>query len=325
MLSRQLDETRARQDVGQLTRTDVAQSQASAAQDRAQFFATAQAALANARAAYNAVVGQYPGELAAEPPIASLLPASVDAAFDAAEQNSPQLAQARDAEIASAARLAEAKAQALPSVSLQGSYAFTGGSTTIQGLFAIFSTRGGPFSNYTHDATISATITAPISTGGLTSSEIRQAAELDNANRVGVDAARRQMLQAVATAWNQLLGARANLAADAEAVKADSVAFDGVRAEARLGLRTVLDVLNAQQELASSQLSLVSARHDEYVAEAAVLAATGVLSARTLIPTQPLYDPKANFDRVRHAPGWTPWEPMLEVIDQLGAPRAPLP
>lgn len=323
VLSRQLEETSARFEVGEVTRTDTAQAQARLAQARSQA-ASAQANLAVARAAYAAVVGQNPAELAPEPPIAQLLPASVDAAFDAAEAGSPQLRQADYVEEASAARLAEAKAQNLPTVSLRGSFGYNGGSSSISGPFGGASSGGGPFSNYARAASVAATVTQPLFTGGMNSSQIRQAAEQDNVNRIGVETARRQVLQAVAQAWNQLLGARASLTADEEQVKADAVAYEGTREEQQVGLRTTLDVLNAQQELETSQLALVSARHDEYVAAAAVLAATGSLDAKDLLPTEPLYDPKANFDQVRHAPGWVPWESALDALDHLGSP-APTP
>jgi outer membrane protein len=323
VLTRQRDETQARFDVGQLTRTDVSQAEARLAQAKAQL-ATAQATLAVARAGYAAVVGQNPGDLEPEPPIAPLLPPTVDAAFDAAERANPQLLQASYAEQASAARLAEAKSQTRPSVALRGSVGYNGGSSSISGQFASFGSGGGPFSNYTRDVTVSATITQPIFTGGLTSSEIRQAAETDNVNRINVEGARRQVLQAVSQAWNQLLGARANVAADEAQVKANTVAFEGVREEQKVGLRTILDVLNAEQELENSQLALVGARHDEYVAAAAVLAATGALEARALTPGEALYDPKANLEKVRHGVGWTPWEGVVGAVDHLGAP-APTP
>jgi outer membrane protein len=91
-----------------------------------------------------------------------------------------------------------------------------------------------------------------------------------------------------------------------------------------VGLRTTLDVLNAQQELETSELALVGARHDEYVAAAAVLAAMGQLEAKDLIPNEARYDPKVNFDKVRHAIGWVPWEGVVEALDRLGSP-APTP
>ncbi len=319
VLSRQLAETQARFDAGQLTRTDVAQSEARLALARSQL-ATAQSALAQARAVYAAVVGQNPGELAPEPPIAPLLPASIDAAFDAAERDNPQLRQAAAAEQAAAARLAEAKAQMRPTVSLSGQYGYV---SQQQGISGGFNGAAGVTQSEL-GGSVTARVDVPIFTGGMNASRVRQAAEQDNVARIGVESARRQVLQAVSQAWNQLLGARASLAADAEQVKSDTVAFEGVREEQKVGLRTVLDVLNAQQELETSQLQLVGARRDEYVAAAAVLAATGALEARALVPDAPRYDPKANYDKVRHAPGWVPWEGAIHAIDRAAGP-APTP
>jgi outer membrane protein len=317
VLAAQLDETKARFDVGQLTQTDLSQSQARLAQARAQL-AASQSTLSQARAAYAAVVGQQPGELAPEPPIAAQLPPGIDAAFDAAERDNPDIRQAVDVERASAARLAEAKSQTRPNVVLSGQYGYVaqeegvaaGGFNTGAGLYE--SQLGG---------SVTATVNVPLYTGGMTSSQIRQAAERDNVNRDAIETARRQAMQAVSQAWSQLLGARASRAADEEQVKSDTVALEGVRAEEKVGLRTILDVLNAQQELETSQLALVGARHDEYVAAADVLAAVGVLDAKNLVPDTRLYDPKANFDKVRHAPGWAPWEDAVGALDQVGAPR----
>ena len=278
VLARQLEETTAKFDAGVLTRTDVAQSQARLAQARSQL-ATAQSTLAQDRAVYAAVVGQNPGELAPEPPIAGLLPPNVDAAFDAAERDNPQLRQAVYAEQSSAAQLAQAKAQMRPTVSVQGQYGYIGQLSSSGGI--------GPSATFLESevgGVLSANINVPVFTGGLNASEIRQAAEQDNVSRIGVEAARRTVLQAVSQGWNQLLGARASLVADEEQVRSDTVAYEGVREEQKVGLRTILDVLNAQQELEQSQLALVGARHDEYVAAAAVLAAMGALDAKDLIP-----------------------------------------
>jgi outer membrane protein len=316
VLQRQYEETSARFEAGQLTRTDVAQAEARLALARSQL-ATVQSVLAQARAAYTAVVGQNPAELAPEPPIASLLPPSVDAAFDAAEAGNPQIRQATAAEQAAAARLAEAKAQRRPTVALNGQYGYVG---QTQGVTAGgFNQSVGLFESQL-GGTISAQVTVPISNGGLYASDIRQAAEQDNVRRIQIEGARRDVLQQVSQAWNQLLGARASLTADEQQVKSNEVAFEGVRQEQKVGLRTILDVLNAQQELERSQLLLVGDRHDEYVAAAAVLAATGALEAGTLIPGAPRYDPEANFDKVRHAPGWVPWEGAVHAIDRVGAP-----
>ena len=322
VLARQLEETSARFDAGQLTRTDVAQSQARLALARSQLAAAA-STLAVARAGYAAVVGQNPGELAPEPPIAPLLPATVDAAFDAAERDNPQLRQADDAEQAAAARLAETKAALRPNVSVSGQYGYVSQQEGVSSAGS-FNQSVGLFESQL-GGSVTATVNVPIYNGGLYASQIRQAAERDNVARIGVESARRQVLQAVSQAWNQLLGARASLAADEEQVKSDTVAFEGVREEQKVGLRTILDVLNAQQELETSQIQLVGARHDEYVAAAAVLAATGALEAKALIPDQARYDPDANFDRIRrdHA---VPWEGAVHAIDHLGAPEpTPMP
>jgi outer membrane protein len=328
VLARQLTETSAKFDAGTLTRTDLAQSQARLAQARSQL-AAAQATLAEARAAYVAVVGQNPGELAPEPPIAPLLPLDVDAAFDAAERDNPQIRQADFVEQGDAARLAAAKAQTRPTASVSAQVGYVGeqeaiSSSASSGLAGsassgLNSSSLGALETET-GGSITANVNIPIFTGGMTSSQIRQAAEVDNVARIGVESARRQVLQAVSQAWNQLLGARASLTADEEQVKSDTVAFEGVREEQKVGLRTVLDVLNAQFELEQSQLALVGARHDEYVAAAGVLAAMGALEARTLVPDAPRYDPTANFNKVRHAPGWVPWEKALDALDRVGAP-----
>ncbi|HEY3798389.1 MAG TPA: TolC family outer membrane protein [Caulobacteraceae bacterium] len=318
VLQHQLDETTARFNAGQLTQTDVSQSEARLALAKSQL-AGAQATLAEDRAAYVAVVGQAPGELAPEPSLDGLMPLSVDTAFDAAESGSPAMRQARAAEVATAARLAEAKAQTRPSVSLTGSVGYQGSQTGLGGTSG-FSSQAASLESET-GVSVGVSAQAPLFTGGLYASEIRQAAEQDNAAEIGVETARRQADQTVAQAWNQLLGARASLAADQEQVKADTTALEGVRQEEGVGLRTILDVLNAQQELETSQLALVGARRDAYVAEAGVLAAVGALDAKALSPAAPLYDPKANYDKVRHAPGWVPWERGVAALDHIGAPE----
>ena len=309
VLKRQLEESKARFDVGELTRTDVAQTQARLAAAQATL-ASAQAQLAISRANYDSVVGQNAGELAPEPPLTKLLPPTVDQAFDAAERDNPQLRQADYTEQGSAARVAAAKAQTRPSVSLRGALGYNGGSTA----------GGSPFVDYSRDISGSAVVTVPLFTGGLTSSQIRQAAERNSVDRIGIEGVRRQVLLQISQAWNQLLGARANLVSNEEQVKAAGIAYEGTRQEAQVGLRTTLDVLNQEQELRNAELALVNARHDEYVAGAAVLAAMGALDARALTTGVPIYDPKANFDNVRHAFGWVPWEGAVEGIDRVGAP-----
>ncbi len=310
LLQRQLDESQARFAVGEITRTDVAQTQARVAAARAQL-STSQAQLATSRAEYTAIVGQNPGDLSPEPSLAALLPPGVDQAFAAAEHNNPQIRQQDYTEQASAARVAAAKAQTRPTFSLQASLGYGGGNLGPR----------TPFANYGHALSATAVATLPLFTGGLTSSQIRQAAEANNVDRIGIETQRRQVLFQVSQAWNQLLGSRATLLANEEEVRAANIAFEGTRQEAQVGLRTTLDVLITEQDLGNAQLALVNSRHDEYVAATSLLAAMGGLRVQDFAPGVPIYDSTANFDRVRHAVGWTPWDPAVAAIDRLGAPR----
>lgn len=309
VLQRQLDEAQARFEVGEITRTDVAQSQARLAGARAAR-ASAEAQLAISRANYAAAVGQNPTELAQEPSLGDLLPQTVDQAFAQAQVSSPQLRAADYSEQASRARLALAKAQRLPSVSAQASVGYDNLDTG----------RSVPFDDYDRTVVARAVVTLPLFSGGLVSSQIRQAAELNNADRIAVEGARRAVLQQVSQAWNGLIGSRENVIANQEQVRATQVAFEGVRQEQQVGLRTTLDVLNAEQELRNAELALVNARHDEYVSAAALLAAMGVLDTPRLAQVTP-YDPDASARKAVRAFGWVPWEPAVEAIDHVGVRR----
>ena len=310
LLARQLEEARLRFAAGEVTRTDVAQTEARTAAARSQL-ASAQAQLGDARASYAAVVGQNPAQLAPEPSLAKWLPATLEQAMATAERNSPQVRQSDFAEQASAARVAAAKSQTRPSLSLQANLGYFGGGYG----------RATPFANYSRNLSAEAVATFPLFTGGLTSSQVRQAAENNNVDRIAIESTRRQVLLNVSRAWNALLGSRASLVASQDQVRAANVAFEGAREEEQAGLRTTLDVLISEQDLGSAELSLVNARHDEYVAASSLLAAMGELYVGDLASGTPAYDPKTNFRRVTHAPGWVPWQPVVAGVDQLGAPR----
>ena len=307
VLQRALEEAQARFDVGEITRTDVAQAEArlSAAQAA---LAQAQAQLSISRANYAAAVGQNPTDLAPEPPMAPLLPATVEQAFDSAENNNAQLRAAEYTEQGSRARLAAAKADRLPSLAATGGLSLSG--------------RLDPFEPkaYSRTTTVGARLSVPIFTGGLTSSRIRAAAERNNADRISVETARRAALQQTTQAWSQTLAARAGVTSNDAQVRATRIAAEGTREEQRVGLRTTLDVLNAEQEYRNAQLAYVSAQRDEYVAGAALLAAAGQLDARYFSQVTP-YDPAANARKVSRSFGWVPWEPVIEAVDSVGVPR----
>jgi outer membrane protein len=304
LLKSQLNENQSRFDVGDVTRTDVAQSQSRLAGAEAGL-ASAKAQLEVDRATYAALVGHNPVDLAPEPPLDYLMPANVDDAFTSAEQNSPQLRAQEYAEQASRARIAEARAGRMPNVSFQA----TGGydSAPIE-----------PFhgSLYHRDATATFNVTVPLFTGGATTSRIRQAIEQNNGDRITIETQRRLVLQSITSNWNQLLAARANIGATDQQVHAAEVAFAGMHEEQRVGLRSTLDVLIAAQDLNSARLSQAAARHDAYVATSNILAVVGRLEARNLIPSTPQYDPKANFRHLRMTWGWVPWEEPIGLIDR---------
>jgi outer membrane protein len=121
----------------------------------------------------------------------------------------------------------------------------------------------------------------------------------------------------VTQAWNQLVAARSNITSNTEAVRAAEIAAEGTKQELDVGLRTTIDVLNADIVLRNAQLSLISSRHDEYVSAANLLVAMGRLEAKDLIPTAPQYDPTRNLRKVHFAIGWVPWEEPIGVADRF--------
>lgn len=308
VLRRQLEESQARFDVGEVTRTDVAQSQARLSQAEALLQQTV-AQVAITRASYAAIVGQNPGELAPEPSLAYLLPSDPDQAFEIAEDHSPQLRAQIYAEQASRARVAGARAERMPTVSGQVSFGFDRGPVR-------------PFEPdlYLRGTTATITASVPLFSGGLVSSRVRQAVERNTADRITVEGVRRNVLQNVTQFWSQLLAARANIASSEEQVRAARIAAEGTRQEQQVGLRTTIDVLNAEQELRQAELNQVSSRRDEYVAAANVLAVMGRLDAENLVPTVPAYDPARNFRKLRITWGWVPWEEPISVIDRFATP-----
>ena len=313
VLVRQLQESQARFDVGEITRTDVAQSQARLAQAQA-LLQNAVAQLAITRSGYATLVGQSPGELAPEPSLAYLLPTDPDQAFQVAEQNNPQLRAQQFAEQASRARVAGARADRMPNVNATGSYGFSGP--------AIPDRPADAFERNLFSRGVSATVqvSVPLFTGGLNSSRVRAAVERNNVDRITTDGVRRNVLQGVTQFWSQLIAARANITSSEEQVRAARIAAEGTRQEQQVGLRTTIDVLNAEQELRQAELNQVSARRDEYVAAANVLATMGRLEARNLTPATPQYDAAKNFRKLRMTWGWVPWEEPISILDRVATP-----
>lgn len=305
ILQSQLDDATARRKAGEVTRTDVEQSEAQLDTARATL-SLAQGQLQVSRAEYFAVVGQNPGTLAPEPPLPGL-PSTIDEAFETAEANSATLRQVEIAESGSAARIAQAKAAYRPTVELAATYGYTGD-------LAPFSVR-----NEDRAVTVGAVVTIPLLTAGVADSQVRKAIEQNNSDRINIEAARRSVLQAVSNAWNAALANRSAAESDERAVEVAREYFSDTEEEYRVGQRSTLDVLVAEQTLRNAEITLAQAEHDSYLGQAALLGAIGRLEATNLVKDIPLYDPAEAFRKVR-LKGAAPWEGLIAGLDGLGAP-----
>jgi outer membrane protein len=152
-----------------------------------------------------------------------------------------------------------------------------------------------------YSAQVIGQLSVPIYQGGAEYSAIRQAKETLGQKRIDLDTARDQVRQGVVQSWGQLDAAKANIEATQAQVQASEIALNGVREEARVGQRTTLDVLNAQQELVNARVSLVSAQRDRVVASYTLLASVGRLSPQTLGLRVPVYDAQVHYHQVRDA------------------------
>ncbi len=305
VLQRQLEESNARFEVGEITRTDVAQSEARLAQSEADL-AVSEAQLSVSRAAFAAVVGQAPGTLEPTPALPPA-PTDFEQALDIGLIENPALVSAALDLRAAEARLAQTRAEYRPSVGLSASYGNTFESLTNLDL-----------SDSTRSFQAGVSLSVPLYNGGLRGAQVAQSLEASNIAQIAIEGERRNVLQAISTAYAQVVSARSTLLAGDEAVRAATVAAEGVRQEAQVGLRTTLDVLNQELELRAAQVTLANARRNEYVAQSALLAAMGRLSGENLAPVE-VYDPADNFNRIRTR-GALPWEAVLETLDRIGAP-----
>lgn len=305
VLRRQLEESNARFEVGEITRTDVAQSEARVAQSEADL-AQSQAQLAVSRAAYGAMVGQAPANLEALPPLQGV-PADYETALDAALVQNPTVRSAQYALAAAEANVAAARAEYRPTVGLNASYGGTSDKLSGFDLTDRTAFNAG------------ASVRVPLFTGGLNRSRVNQSLERANAAQIQVEGQRRTVMQSVSSAYAQAVSARSSLIAGEQAVRAASVAAEGVRQEAQVGLRTTLDVLNQELELRNAQVTLASARRNEYVAQAQLLAAMGRLSGPDLDPSIEAYDAEDNYRAIRNR-GALPWDGAVQALDRVGGP-----
>ena len=283
VLQRQLEATRDRFTVGEVTRTDVSQAEArlsGSIADRT----TADGNLTQSRAAFQRQVGRAPGKLEPPPPPPPP-PASEDEAQLLAADLNPLLRAALYQERAADAAVDVSIATLLPSFNVIGDYQRT-------------TDQLGP-NTWNRFQSVIGRLTVPLYQSGAEYAQVRQARETRSQLKVQIDVVRRQVIEGVTRAWQAFTTATAQIVALSDQIRANSVALEGVRQEATVGSRTVLDVLNAEQELLNARVNLVSAEHDQYVAHYQVKNAIGRLSARDLGLPVDFYDPVPHAQEVR--------------------------
>jgi outer membrane protein len=286
VLEATLRQTRDRFNVGEVTRTDVAQSESRLAQGRSQLLA-AESNYTTSKAQYRQVIGVEPGKLAAGTPVDRFSPRTLAGAVSRGLTENPQVTTAAYNVDAAQLQVKIAEGALYPTLTaqanLQKQYGSTSNFNTLQSL----------------SASIVGQLSVPLYQGGSEYATIRQAKETLGQRRLDLDTARDQVRSNVVQAWGQLEAAKAQIEATTAQVAAAEIALNGVREEARVGQRTTLDVLNAQQDLVNARVALVTAQRDRVVASFSVLSATGGLSPQVLGLRIENYDPVVHYHQIR--------------------------
>ncbi|WP_170426525.1 TolC family outer membrane protein [Ruegeria arenilitoris] len=282
------EELRASQDrfdVGEVTRTDVALSQAQLASSQADL-AVARGNLDTAQAEYVNAVGKSPGRTAGQPSLPNL-PSSEAQAVSLAQRNHPAILSAQHQVRAFDLIVAQQRANLGPNVSLNADAGITESYDNDDNI---------------EDASVSLNFNQPIYAGGRLAANVRRAMATRDASRANLLNVQKDITQGVTEAYARFQAATASLRASTERVRASQVAFDGIREEATLGARTTLDVLNAQQDLLDAQLALVASRIERSRAAYQLLQAQGLLTAERLGLAVQIYDPTLYYNLVKKAP-----------------------
>jgi outer membrane protein/adhesin transport system outer membrane protein len=281
VIGRDLEATRTRFEVGELTKTDVAQAEARLAGATAARI-QAEGQLAAARAVYANVIGENPGTLEQPAPLSGL-PGSEEETV-AGSENFPEVTAAKYNEQAAHDGIDVAFSQIMPFLNLVGT-AGRADDTNV--------------ANTSRDsAAIMLQLTVPLYQAGLPAANVRQSKQVAAQRRQELENQRRLAVQNAVQSWQALETARAQIKSFVSQVEANKVALEGVRLEANVGARTVLDILDAEQEYLNAQVSLVGARRDEVVAAYAVESAIGRLTARDLALPVEYYDVEAYYNEV---------------------------
>jgi outer membrane protein len=285
VLQEQLRQTRDRFSVGEVTRTDVAQSESRLAAGRSSVLA-AESAYATSRATYRQVIGVEAGRLMPASPVDRLSPRVLGQAIAQGRMEHPNVTTAMfniDAQ-QFLVKLNEGKLYPTLTLNAQVNQAWETNSTTLLRQFNAF---------------VQGQLSVPIYQGGGEYSTIRQAKETLGQRRIDLDTQRDATQALVVDSWGKLEAAKGQIQSTQAQVAAAEIALNGVREEARVGQRTTLDVLNAQQELVNARAALVTAQRDRVVASYTLLSAVGRLNVPTLGLNSSTYDPMVHYQQVR--------------------------
>jgi len=304
VLKEQLKATQDRFSVGEITRTDVAQSESSLAQAEAEV-QTAQGNLETARATFQQVIGFEPGRLSPPQPLA--LPVnSTRGAAEVAAANNPAVVQAQFNQAAASDAVDLAWSKLMPTLAVQGE---------------VFQDVNQVESNYvSKGAEVLASLSWPLYQGGAEYATIRQAVQQREYARQQVEQARRTAVQNAEQYWETLVATRATIVSTRAEIAANEIALDGTEREALVGSRTTLDVLNAQQLLLQSQVTLVQNLANLVTDSYQVAAAIGRFTARDIGLHVPLYDDNAYYNAVKNAWVGTGDPTANSVGDPNGSP-----
>jgi outer membrane protein len=284
VLEQTLKQTRDRFNVGEVTRTDVAQSEAQLAAGKTQEL-TAESNLTTTRSNFRRIIGNEPVALAPGSPVDRFLPPTLPSAIELSLIENPNVTAAMFGVDVNFLQVKVNEGALLPTVSLQASV-----QQSYEQTMTIFRSFG---------AAAIAQVSAPIYQGGAEYALIRQSKETLAQQRLNLEQIRDQARANTVTAWGQLVAGKAQVQSAQAQVTASEIALNGVREEAKAGQRTTLDVLNAQQALVNARVALVTAQHDRVVASYSVLNAVGRLSPQVLNLATSTYDPSVHYEQVR--------------------------
>lgn len=284
VLQRQLEATQDRFTVGEVTRTDVAQAETRLAVATAGRIA-AEGALAASSAVFEEVIGMMPGTLEAPTDVKDL-PSDLEDTVGQGTRSNPDVLSAIFSEQAAIKQVREIEGEFLPTVSLNASVSHADEVSQRE--------------SDTDRAEILAQVSVPLYQQGLVSSRVREAKQVSNQRRIQIVETRNRIEQESVSAWQALVAARAQIVSFEAGVRSARIALEGVQQEQAVGARTVLDILDAEQELLDANVNLVRSQRDEIVAAYRVLAAVGRLTAGDLRLPVEVYDPSVDYYKVRN-------------------------